>query len=67
MSSTKANAGASTGNGAAKPLLVPVADFTVAERAARGKAETYAGQNERDHAALKAAVASGRIEAQPGL
>jgi uncharacterized protein (DUF2252 family) len=30
-------------------------------------AETYADQNERDHAALAAAVADGRVEAQSGL
>ena len=30
-------------------------------------AETYADQNERDHAALSAAVAAGRIEAQSGV
>jgi hypothetical protein len=30
-------------------------------------AETYADQNERDYAALSAAVAAGRIEAQSGL
>jgi uncharacterized protein (DUF2252 family) len=30
-------------------------------------AETYADQNERDHAALAAAVAAGRLEAQSGM
>jgi thiamine monophosphate kinase len=30
-------------------------------------AETYADQNERDHAALGAAVSAGRIEAQSGM
>jgi hypothetical protein len=30
-------------------------------------AETYADQNERDHAALGAAVAAGRVEAQSGM
>ena len=30
-------------------------------------AEKYADQNERDYAALKAAVDSGRVIAQPGL
>jgi hypothetical protein len=30
-------------------------------------AETYADQNERDHAALAAAVEDGRVEAQPGV
>ena len=30
-------------------------------------AETYADQNERDHAALAAAVADGRVEAQSGV
>jgi hypothetical protein len=30
-------------------------------------AETYADQNERDHALLAAAVAAGRVEAQPGM
>jgi len=30
-------------------------------------AETYAGQNERDHAVLAAAVADGRVEAQSGV
>jgi hypothetical protein len=30
-------------------------------------AETYADQNERDHAALSAAVAAGLIEAHSGL
>jgi len=32
-----------------------------------GFAETYADQNERDHAALVDAVSAGRIEAQTGL
>ena len=30
-------------------------------------AEAYADQNERDYAALKKAVATGRVEAQAGL
>jgi thiamine monophosphate kinase len=30
-------------------------------------AETYADQNERDHAALAAAVAAGRVQAQSGV
>ncbi len=30
-------------------------------------AETYAGQTERDHAALADAVASGRVQAQTGI
>ena len=30
-------------------------------------AERYADQNERDHAALAAAVADGRVEAQSGV
>ena len=30
-------------------------------------AETYADQNERDHAALADAVASGRVQAQTGI
>jgi molybdate-binding protein len=30
-------------------------------------AETYADQNERDHAALASAVAAGRVEAQVGV
>jgi hypothetical protein len=30
-------------------------------------AEAYADQNERDHAALAAAVADGRVEAQSGV
>ena len=30
-------------------------------------AETYADQNERDHAAFTAAVDAGRVEAQTGL
>ena len=30
-------------------------------------AQTYADQNERDHAALAAAVADGRVEAQSGV
>jgi uncharacterized protein (DUF2252 family) len=30
-------------------------------------AETYAGQNERDHTALQAAVAAGRVQAQSGV
>jgi len=30
-------------------------------------AEAYADQNERDHAAMAAAVADGRVEAQPGV
>ena len=38
MSSTTTTPGASTGNGVTEAPLVPVAHFTVAERAARGKA-----------------------------
>ena len=30
-------------------------------------AETYADQNERDHAAMEAAVAEGRVQAQSGV
>jgi hypothetical protein len=30
-------------------------------------AETYADQNQRDHAALQAAVTAGRVEAQSGV
>ena len=30
-------------------------------------AETYADQNERDHAALLEAIASGRVQAEPGI
>ncbi len=37
------------------------------DRALASFAESYADQNERDYAALKAAVDSGRIEAQTGL
>ena len=37
------------------------------DRALAAFAETYADQNERDYAALKAAVDSGRIKAQSGL
>ncbi|MGZ4270557.1 MAG: hypothetical protein ACXVFN_12360 [Solirubrobacteraceae bacterium] len=117
MSSTNPETGASTGNGATRAPLAPVAHFTTAERTATGTAaraevprkshagwgppavrfgpvelleeqaktrvdelvpirygrmlaafaETYADQNERDYAALKAAATSGRIEAQTGL
>jgi uncharacterized protein (DUF2252 family) len=37
------------------------------DRAMAAFAEQYADQNERDYAALKAAVASGRVTAQPGV
>jgi hypothetical protein len=37
------------------------------DRALTSFAETYAGQNERDYAALQEAVASGRISAETGL
>ena len=37
------------------------------DRALAAFAETYADQNERDYAALKAAADSGRIEVQTGL
>ena len=37
------------------------------DRAIADFAESYADQNERDYAALKAAVASGRAEAVDGL
>jgi uncharacterized protein (DUF2252 family) len=37
------------------------------DRALASFAETYADQNERDYAALQAAVASGRIKAETGL
>ena len=43
--------------GASNRFDIAVTDF----------AETYAGQNERDHAALAAAVADGRVEAQSGV
>jgi uncharacterized protein (DUF2252 family) len=39
----------------------------VFDRAMAAFAEAYADQNERDYRALKEAVESGRIEAQPGL
>jgi hypothetical protein len=39
----------------------------VFERALAGFAETYADQNDRDYAALKAAVDSGRVQAESGL
>jgi uncharacterized protein (DUF2252 family) len=37
------------------------------DRALDGFAEAYADQNERDHDALKAAVAAGRVKAETGL
>jgi uncharacterized protein (DUF2252 family) len=37
------------------------------DRAIAGFAEAYADQNERDHAALLDAIASGRVEAQTGV
>jgi uncharacterized protein (DUF2252 family) len=37
------------------------------DRAVAEFAETYAGQTERDHAALAGAVASGRVQAQMGI
>ena len=37
------------------------------DRALADFAETYADQNERDYAALKAAAGSGRIKVQTGL
>lgn len=37
------------------------------DRAMVGFAELYADQNERDYDALKAAVASGHVTAQPGV
>jgi Uncharacterized protein conserved in bacteria (DUF2252) len=37
------------------------------DRAVADFAETYADQNERDHAALADAVASGRVHAQMGI
>jgi hypothetical protein len=37
------------------------------DRAMAAFAESYADQNERDHAALREAVASGRVEAVEGL
>ena len=37
------------------------------DRAMASFAETYADQNERDFAALQAAVASGRVKAETGL
>jgi len=39
----------------------------VADIAFTGFAEAYARQNERDYAALREAVASGRVAAKPGL
>jgi hypothetical protein len=43
--------------GTSKTFDIAVTDF----------AEAYAGQTERDHAALAAAVADGRVEAQSGV
>ncbi|TML30743.1 MAG: DUF2252 domain-containing protein [Actinobacteria bacterium] len=43
--------------GSGKSFDEAVADF----------AETYADQNERDHAALLEAIASGRVQAEPGI
>ena len=37
------------------------------DRAVADFGETYADQNERDHAALANAVASGRVQAQTGI
>ncbi len=37
------------------------------DRAVLAFAEAYADQNERDHAALQAAIASGRVEAESGV
>ena len=37
------------------------------DRAVAGFAAAYADQNERDYEAFAAAVASGRLESQPGL
>jgi molybdate-binding protein len=37
------------------------------DQAVAGFAEAYAGQTERDHAALADAVASGRVQAQMGI
>ena len=37
------------------------------ERAVAAFAESYADQNERDYAALKAAVESGRVKAEIGV
>jgi thiamine monophosphate kinase len=37
------------------------------ERAVAAFAESYADQNERDYAALKAAVESGRVKAEMGV
>jgi hypothetical protein len=43
--------------GTSKTFDIAVTDF----------AEAYAGQTERDHAALAAAVADGQVEAQSGV
>ena len=37
------------------------------DRALAAFAETYADQNDRDYDALKAAVESGRVKAEPGV
>jgi hypothetical protein len=37
------------------------------DRAIADLAETYADQNEHDHAALRSAIAEGRLEATPGV
>jgi hypothetical protein len=37
------------------------------DRAIAAFAETYADQNERDHAALEEAARAGRIAAEPGV
>jgi uncharacterized protein (DUF2252 family) len=42
-------------------------DSAAFDNAVADFAETYADQNERDHTALQAAVAAGRIEAQSGV
>jgi hypothetical protein len=45
------------------PELVPVRHGRMLDQAIADFAETYADQNERDHAALQAAVKDGRAEA----
>ena len=47
-----------------RPTSAPATRF---DRALARFAETYADQNERDHAALEAAVESGRVTAQVDL
>jgi uncharacterized protein (DUF2252 family) len=54
-------------SGDAIAIAAYLGNGTTFDRAIADFAETYADQNEHDHAALRSAIAEGRLEATPGV